>query len=346
VPSRRSLPLGLITLVIGLLLAGCSESLPFVPTPAPTPVQPREVVIETVLAPAGAPLPGVSVSADGQSAVTDTQGQATLSLLPGAIVEAELAGHDPAEGSVPEEGPVTLELRDNVARGTVTGPEGDPVAGVRVFVDGGDTMVETDDGGEYALPGVLPGATLIFKMPGYRLHELEAAASMEIDVTLDPFEARALYAPSAVFEGPGRLEALLDLIERTEANAMVIDVKETDGRLYYSTDLETAAEVGAIRETVVFELEELLPMLKERGIYTIAPHGGDEGQHLGGGEAGACSPQQRHRRAVARQHRRRLARPIGSGRGGVHREHRRRPRRQGVRRGAARLHPLLQRRAL
>ena len=51
---------------------------------------------------------------------------------------------------------------------------------------------------------------------------------------------------------------------------MVIDVKETDGRLYYATDLETAEEVGAVRETPVFDLEELLPMLKERGIYTIA----------------------------------------------------------------------------
>ncbi|HEX7197095.1 MAG TPA: putative glycoside hydrolase, partial [Candidatus Limnocylindria bacterium] len=90
------------------------------------------------------------------------------------------------------------------------------------------------------------------------------------DVSLEPFEARALYAPSAVFEAPGRLDALLDLIDRTEANAMVIDVKETDGQLYYATDLETAAEVGAIRENPVFDLEELLPMLKERGIYTIA----------------------------------------------------------------------------
>jgi hypothetical protein len=63
---------------------------------------------------------------------------------------------------------------------------------------------------------------------------------------------------------------MLALLDRTEANALVIDVKETDGQLYWATDLETAAEVGAIRETPVFDLEELLPMLKERGIYTIA----------------------------------------------------------------------------
>jgi len=73
-----------------------------------------------------------------------------------------------------------------------------------------------------------------------------------------------------VFETAGRLDALLALLDRTEANAMVIDVKETDGRLYYATDLESAREVGAIRDTPVFDLAELLPALKERGIYTIA----------------------------------------------------------------------------
>ena len=93
---------------------------------------------------------------------------------------------------------------------------------------------------------------------------------MTRDVTLEPFEARALYAPSAIFEAPGRLDEMLALLDRTEANAMVIDVKETDGRLYYATDLESAVEVGAVRATPVFDLEELLPMLKERGIYTIA----------------------------------------------------------------------------
>ena len=58
-----------------------------------------------------------------------------------------------------------------------------------------------------------------------------------VDVALEPFTARALYAPSAVFETAGRLDEMLALLDRTEANAMVIDVKETDGRLYYATDL-------------------------------------------------------------------------------------------------------------
>ena len=107
-------------------------------------------------------------------------------------------------------------------------------------------------------------------MPGYRLVELAIGDELAGTSRMEPFEARALYAPSAMFEAPGRLDEMLDLLDRTEANALVIDVKETDGRLYYATDLPTAVEVGAVREAPVFDLEELLPMLKERGIYTIA----------------------------------------------------------------------------
>ena len=189
----------------------------------------------------------------------------------GTEVTAELAGHDPATGTVPNEGPIRLELRDNVARGIVTDEAGEAVPGVRVFVDGGDgSLAETDETGAYALPGVPEASVLVFKMPGYRLHEVQTGAEMEIDVALVPFEARALYAPAAVFEAPGRLDTFLDLLERTEANAMVIDVKETDGRLYHATDLPEAIEAGSVREAPIFDLEELLPMLKERGIYTIA----------------------------------------------------------------------------
>ncbi|HEX5041074.1 MAG TPA: putative glycoside hydrolase [Candidatus Limnocylindria bacterium] len=228
------------------------------------------MTIQATLYPNAAPLAGVTVASGDQTAVTDAEGAATLTLLTGDEVTGQLGGHDSARGQVPAEGPLRLELRDNVARGTVTDPDGAPIAGVRVFIDGGETMAETDENGAYELPGVPEAATVVYKMPGYRLNEVQTGTSLAIDVTMEPFVARALYAPAAVFETAGRLDALLAIIDRTEANAMVIDVKETDGRLYYATDLETAAEVGAVRETPVFDLGELLPALKERGIYTIA----------------------------------------------------------------------------
>jgi hypothetical protein len=224
----------------------------------------------TVANRAGEPIEGAALEVDGFAAMTDADGAATLTAMRGATVAVNAEGHDPGEGTVPDEGDLAIELRPNVVSGTVTGAGGDPVAGVRVFVDGEERMVETDDDGAYALAQVPEGATVVYKMPGYRLAETAITDGTTVDVALEPFTARALYAPSAVFEAPGRLDDMLALLDRTEANALVIDVKETDGRLYYATDLETAAEVGAIRETPVFDLEELLPMLKERGIYTIA----------------------------------------------------------------------------
>jgi len=188
----------------------------------------------------------------------------------GATLTVEAPGHDAAEATVPEDGGLAVELRSNVVAGTVTDADGAPVAGVRVFVEGSETAVVTDEEGAYELAGVPESGVLMAKRAGYRLVELALADGMVGDISLEPFEVRALYAPAAIFEAPGRLDAMLALLDRTEANALVIDVKETDGRLFHATDLPEAVEVGAVREAPIFDLEELLPMLRDRGIYTIA----------------------------------------------------------------------------
>lgn len=260
-------------MLLAVLLVACGEDgpqLPFVPTPEPTPEQPREVAVIVVAQGTQKAVTGAEILVDDVSILTDESGTATVTAMRGAELSITAGGHDPTSAEVPDGGDVRVEMRPNVVSGTVTGADGEPIPGVRVFLDGEALITETDADGSYELGGLPAEGTLVYKMPGYRLVEVEVGEEMTKDLVMEPFEARALYAPSAIFEAPGRLDEMLDLIERTEANAMVIDVKETDGRLYYATDLETAAEVGAIRETPVFDLEELLPMLRERGIYTIA----------------------------------------------------------------------------
>ena len=131
--------------------------------------------------------------------------------------------------------------------------------------------VETDHIGQYALPGVPEEGTLIYKMPGYRLGAIAIHAQMTKDVALTTFQARALYAPSAIFEGSGRLDAILELVDQTEVNAMVIDVKEAGGNLYWATD-PAGRRRGRGRSWSAHSsaLDELLPKLKARGVYTIA----------------------------------------------------------------------------
>jgi hypothetical protein len=264
---RRS---ALIVTVLALV-AGCTQDgLPFIPTPEPTPELPREVAITVVDRSTREPIAGAFVEAGEARVLTDDRGSATLFAMRGDTVSVTAADHDPARAVVPDEGPLGAELRGNVLRGTVTDEAGGPLADVRVFVDGSDDLVLTDAGGRYELHGIPERGTVIFKRAGYRLGEIPIGDEATMDVALERFEARALYAPSAVFESTGGLEELLALVDATEVNALVIDVKETDGLLYYATELEEAVEVGAVREVPIFELEELLPMLRARGIYTIA----------------------------------------------------------------------------
>ena len=316
------------------------------PTPSPTPEQPREVKLTVVTRGTEEPVANAEIRADDAAAVTAADGTATITAMRGADVEVQAEGHDLTTATVPDEGELDVEMRPNTVTGVVTDPDGTPIAGVRVFMDGSELLTETDEDGAYELAGLPADGVLIYKMPGYRLVELTVGDELARDITMEPFEARALYAPSAIFEGPGRLDEMLSLLDRTEANALVIDVKETDGRLYYATDLPSAVEVGAVRETPVFDLEELLPMLKERGIYTIARmvsmkdntsalarpelavRNSDTGEpwrdNIGGAWLDPSAPGGRR----------------------VPRQHRGRPRRQGLRRGADGLHPLLQRRSV
>ncbi|MBA2265603.1 MAG: carboxypeptidase regulatory-like domain-containing protein [Chloroflexi bacterium] len=271
-PARRYLLSGFAVLVVSLPTVACSQDAPQLPfaTPAPTPEQPRDADVIVVARGSGEVVAGAEVRVGGSAVRTGTDGSAPVTAMRGARVEVEADGHDPATARLPDQGDLRIEVRPNVVNGTVTDPDGEPLAGVRVFIDGSQLITETDADGVYALAGVPEDGSLIYKMPGYRLAEILIGDELQGDVSMQPFEARALYAPSAVFEGAGRLDAMLELLARTEANALVIDVKETDGRLYYATDLRSAIEVGAVRESPVFDLEELLPMLKERGIYTIA----------------------------------------------------------------------------
>jgi len=248
-------------------VAACSGAIQIVPTPQPTP---RPLTVRGVDAATGAAVPDARVTVPGGGATTGPEGTAAVTARSGAEVGVEFEGFDAATATIPPNGDVSIALRNNTVRGTLRDQTGAPITDARVFVEGQATGVRTGSDGSYALSGVPESGTLIYKAPGYRLGVIPVDEEMQKDVTLTTFQARALYAPSAVFEGAGRLDAMLDLLERTEANAMVIDVKETGGWLYYATDLPQARASGAVMASPVFTLEELLPALKERGIYTIA----------------------------------------------------------------------------
>jgi len=266
VPGARRLTI--VGLALVLTACGGGPSIPFISSP--TPAQPRELVVRVVEPSPKRPLAGARISGARSPAVTGADGTARITALQGATLTVADDDHDSATASVPAQGDMTVTLRPNVVTGSVTDAAGKPLVGAKVFVDGKPTVVRTGPDGRYRLPGVPATGTLVFKLAGYRLGLLPLAGQATQDVAMQPFQVRALYAPASVFEGAGHLDQMLATIGRTEANAMVIDVKEAGGWLYYATDLPEAKQSGAVMKSPLLHLDTVLPKLKARGIYTIA----------------------------------------------------------------------------
>ena len=75
---------------------------------------------------------------------------------------------------------------------------------------------------------------------------------------------------SGYMAGSEGFQSILDKIEGTEINAVVIDVKNDDGRItFIMDDAPTVKEIGA-EKRYIQDMPALMAQLKARGIYTIA----------------------------------------------------------------------------
>ena len=84
-----------------------------------------------------------------------------------------------------------------------------------------------------------------------------------------PVKAKGIYL-TGYTAGGNRFYELLDLVNRTELNAMVIDVKNDDGLVTYKTRNEMALSVGANRIVQIKDIEKRMSDLKKNGVYAIA----------------------------------------------------------------------------
>lgn len=84
-----------------------------------------------------------------------------------------------------------------------------------------------------------------------------------------PGAVRGIYLTGWVAGSPSRLRPLLDLIEQTELNTVVIEIKDEMGRLSFRSSVPLAGQVGA-SQAKIRDIKSLLAELKRRGIYTIA----------------------------------------------------------------------------
>lgn len=81
-------------------------------------------------------------------------------------------------------------------------------------------------------------------------------------------KVKGIYVTGAM-AGTSGMDQLISLVDRTELNAMVIDVKNDDGRVVWEMDAPMVDAIGADKK-LVSDMPGLVKKCKEHGIYLIA----------------------------------------------------------------------------
>jgi len=141
-----------------------------------------------------------------------------------------------------------------------------PLRGASVWVAGVEHL--TDAEGRFTVPPG-PERQALVKLPGWERQRLSLDGP-EVVVRLRPQVIRAAYLSYYGVGDRGIRERVLGLVDRTELNAVVIDVKGDRGWIPYRTRVARALEAGAQGPVIIKDFDALLAGLRARGIYTIA----------------------------------------------------------------------------
>ena len=88
------------------------------------------------------------------------------------------------------------------------------------------------------------------------------------DTRGEPVKVKGIYV-SGPTAGIAKMDDLIDLVDQTELNAMVIDIKNDEGKVTYKMQSEQVLEIGAgVR--YIADIDELVAKCKEKDIYLIA----------------------------------------------------------------------------
>jgi hypothetical protein len=134
----------------------------------------------------------------------------------------------------------------------------------------GGLTARTNRDGTFEING--PADSIGFRAYGYMRETLPVSdfASGRRDVALTAFHPKALYLS---FYGIGNAklrEAALGLIDTTQLNAVVVDVKSDRGMIPYRSSVALAERVGAERITTISDVSNLLEGLHRDHLYVIA----------------------------------------------------------------------------
>ena len=142
-----------------------------------------------------------------------------------------------------------------------------PISGAWVTLD--QTVVRTDASGQFIISGA--AGRIGIRAQGYLRQWIDSVSlAGGKPISLAAFRPKALYL-SVFGVGSAQLrDSALKLIDDTELNALVIDVKGDRGTLAYQSTAPIVREIGSQVAIMIKDPKAFVASLHDRGIYTIA----------------------------------------------------------------------------
>lgn len=97
----------------------------------------------------------------------------------------------------------------------------------------------------------------------------ETTKEISVHDTREAIKVKGIYLSAYVAGSPDRMNAILENIENSQINAVVIDVKDDEGRVTFSMDSPVVTEIEASKK-YIGDMKGLMEELKSRDLYVIA----------------------------------------------------------------------------
>ncbi|HEV2529793.1 MAG TPA: putative glycoside hydrolase [Thermomicrobiales bacterium] len=216
----------------------------------------------------GNALPGVSVSIAGTDVVTVTgaDGRYTLANVPAdATLAFSLDGYGVTEEGVAARNSVDAALTYSRVTGSVLDAAGEPVANARVVAAGEIGITRND--GTFLIDGVTDVTEVAVSASGFRDATVPVDRGQAAPIRLERMLIRAAYLNQFGLTDERLLDNMIDIINTTELNALVIDIKQDT--IYYDSQVQFFRDVpGMVLD--LYDPAPLIERLHAEGIYVIA----------------------------------------------------------------------------
>lgn len=201
-----------------------------------------------------------------QAGATDSEGHLTLRWSSSSdVLEVSAPGHITQMVTVADrpENVFDVVLKARVLRGRVLDKQGNPVGHARI--SSGPAVGVSDEDGRFDLRGAEPGTVEVSRPAWVATSFSWDGSPGDTVVELIPFDARAVHIRGeAVVDD---LEAFIAMAHDTELNALMIDLKNEAGLVWYNSANQVALDAGSVQ--AAFDLAAIAERAEEEELYLI-----------------------------------------------------------------------------